>query len=101
MADVIRWHLELGGEVIARISDAREYEFPWTYGVVVASPQFERFRPYFTDPDTWPDDDPAMNALCDEVASRGGFLLRDFQTGVVHQPVTFNQNSAYVWFRIG
>lgn len=101
MVEAVRWHLELGGEVIARIADVGEYEFPWTYGVVVESPEFERFRPYFTDPETWPDDDPNMEALCREVDSRRGFLLRDFQTGVEHQPVTLNQNSTYVWFRIG
>jgi hypothetical protein len=101
MVVMVRWHLELGDEVIARIADAREYEFPWTYGVVVDSPEFERFRSYFTDPDKWLDDDPVMETMCAEVQSRGGFLLRDFQTGLVHQPVTINQNSSYVWFRIG
>ena len=87
--------------MIARIADASEYEFPWTYGVVVESPQFEQYRPYFTDPETWPEDDPAVESLCGEVHSRGGFLLRDFQSGLVHQPVTLNQNREYFWFRIG
>src|SRR5262245_4587665 len=101
MAEVIRWHLELGGEVIARIADAGEYDFPWTYGRLVESPGFERFRPYFTDPDDWPEDDPAIEALCAEVHSRGGFVLHDFQTGEVHQGVRLNQRGEAVWFRIG
>jgi hypothetical protein len=101
MAEAIRWHLELGDEVIARIADAHEYEFPWTYGVVVPSSEFERFRQYFTDSETWPEDDPAIEALCAEVNSRGGFRLRDLETGRAYESVTLNQNSEYVWFRFG
>jgi hypothetical protein len=77
MGEAIRWHLELAGEVVAPIADAGDYDFPWTYGTLVSSPEFERFRPYFTDPDEWPDDDPAFEALYGEVQSRGGFILHD------------------------
>lgn len=98
---IIRWHLELGGEVIARIVDAHEYEFPWTYGFVADSPAFERFRPYHTDSDTWPIDDPVIEALCAEVHARGGFVLRDIHDGTVYPDMKVNQNPEYVWFRIG
>jgi hypothetical protein len=101
MAETVRWHLELGGDVIARIADAHDYEFPWTYGTLVNSPEFERFRPYFTDPDDWLDDDQAIEALCGEVHSSGGFVLRDFQTGQVHPNFRLNQREESVWFRIG
>lgn len=101
MAEAIRWHLELGGEVVARIADANEYEFPWTYGVLVDSPEFERSRPYFTDPDDWPEDDPAIEALCGEVDARGDFTLRDLQTGQIYPRMWLNQRGEYVWFRIG
>jgi hypothetical protein len=101
MAKAIRWHLELGGEIVARIADTDEYDFPWTYGVLVESPGFERFRPYFTNPDDWPEDDPAIEALCGEVHARGGFALRDFQTGALHQGIRLNQRGESVWFRIG
>lgn len=97
----VRWHLELGTEVVAYIEDAHIYEFPWTYGVIVASPQFERFRTYFTDSETWADDDATIESLCDEVLSRGGFILRDLQSGRVHLNPTFNQKDESVWFRIG
>lgn len=101
MAADIRWHLELGGEVVARIADANTYEYPWTYGTLVDSPEFERFRPYFTDPEGWADDDPAMEALCGEVQHRGWFVLRDLKTGELHRGFLFNQDEELVWFRIG
>lgn len=101
MSEAIRWQLELGGEVIARILDAHDYEFPWTYGKLFESPGFERFRVYFTDPEYWPNDDPAIEALCSEVQDRGGFVLRDFQTGQSHPGIIFNQRAESVWFRIG
>jgi hypothetical protein len=43
MAGVVRWHLALGDKIVARI-DADEYAFPFTYGVLVDSPAFDRFR---------------------------------------------------------
>jgi hypothetical protein len=101
MAEAVRWHLELGDEVIAQIADADDYDFPWTYGVLVNSPAFERFRPYFTDSEDWPDDDPAIEALCGEVQDRGGFVLRDHQTGESHPGIGLNQRGDSVWFRIG
>jgi hypothetical protein len=97
----IRWQLELGGKVIAKIADAKEYEFPWTYGIIVDSPEFERFRRFFTDPDDWADNDPELEALTAEVHSKGEFLLRNLQTGKLHHPFRMNQNREYVWFRIG
>jgi hypothetical protein len=93
--------LELGGEVVAGIVDTGEYDFPWTYGTLVESPEFERFRLYFSDPEDWPDDDPTIEALCGEVQSRGGFVLRDSLTGRSHQGVTLNLRGELVWFRIG
>jgi hypothetical protein len=72
MASVVRWHLELGSEVVAQIADAKNYDFLWTYGVLVESLKFECLRSYFIEEDR-PDDDPAIEALCNEVQSRGGF----------------------------
>lgn len=100
MAQSVRWHLELGNEVVARVADAGEYDFPWTHGRLVESPGFERFRVYFTDPNEWPDD-PALESLCGEVHSHGGFTLRDFQTGVVYPGIRLNHSGEAVWFRIG
>jgi hypothetical protein len=97
----VRWELELGGEVIARI-DANEYEFPFTYGCLVESPEFERFRPYFADPDAWPDDDKEFEALCGEIVARGGFLLREVASGVTYRGVCLNHDDGnVVWFRHG
>jgi hypothetical protein len=101
MAEPIRWHLELGGEVIARIADADDYDFPWTYGRLVDSPGFERFRLFFSDTDDWPEDDAELEAICGEVQNRGGFVLRDLKTGEVHENLSFNHKGEYVWFRIG
>jgi hypothetical protein len=98
---VVRWHLELGGEVIACIADARDYDFPWTCGTRVRSPAFVRFRPYFTCPDDWPDDDPVVDALCGEVQSRGGFGLGDLTTGQVSPGIRINQRGESAWFRVG
>jgi hypothetical protein len=101
MSQEIRWHLELGGELIARISDLHSYEFPWTYGELVDSPKFERFRVYFNDPETWPEDDPEIEKLCGEVHVRGGFLLKDRWTGLEYREITLNHdNDVGVWFRI-
>lgn len=101
MPETVRWYLELGAEVIARIADGNEYEFPWTCGRLVESPDFERFRTYFTDPDDWKDDDPVTEELCREVQSCGGFVLRDLQTGEVYHGIRLNQRAESVWFRIG
>jgi hypothetical protein len=101
MAEVTRWQLELDGEVIARI-DADEYAFPWTYGRLVDSPQFERFLRYFTDSNDWPDDDPELEALCGEVHTRGRFVLRALSTGMAYQGVCLNHDGGQmVWFRHG
>jgi hypothetical protein len=53
LPSVMRWQLELDKEVIARI-DVDEFDFPFTYGQLVDSPLFERFRRYFSDPDQSP-----------------------------------------------
>jgi hypothetical protein len=97
----VRWQLELAGEVVACIN-ADEYEFPWTYGRLVDSPGFERFRRYFTDPEDWPDDDPELEALCREVQDGGGFVLRDLSTGMTYRGVCLNHDGGQVvWFRHG
>jgi hypothetical protein len=101
VAEAVRWHLALGGEVVARLADDGEYDFPWTYARLVDSPQFERFRPYSTDEEDWRDDDPSIEALCAEAQARGGFALRDLQTGAVHEGLRVNQRGESVWFRIG
>jgi hypothetical protein len=101
MEGVVRWQLELGDKVIARI-DADEYDFPFTYGRLVDSPAFERFRRYFTDDNDWPDDDPQLEALCGEVHDQGCFILREMPTGVAYRGVCLNHDGEQVvWFRHG
>ncbi len=101
MSHTVRYHLELGGEVVARI-DADEYDFPWTYGRLVDSPAFERFRRYFTDDNDWPDDDPELEALCGEVQDKGRFVLRNVASGDAYQGVCLNHDGGgVVWFRHG
>ena len=97
----VRWQLELGGEVVAQI-DATEFDFPFTYGRLMDSPGFDRFRPYFADDTDWPDDDPEFEALCGEVQNRGGFVLRELPAGAVYRSVCLNHDGKYgVWFRHG
>lgn len=101
MPEVIRWQPELGGEVVARI-DADDYSFPFTYGRLVGSPGFERFRRYFTDDNDWPEDDAELEAVCGEVMDRGRFVLRDVPAGVVYGGVCLNHDGGDgVWFRHG
>jgi hypothetical protein len=101
MAGVVRWQLELDREVVARI-DADDYSFPFTYGRLVESPAFERFRRYFTDDNDWPDDDPELEALCGEVQARGRFVLREMPSGVAYRGVCLNHDGGeVVWFRHG
>jgi hypothetical protein len=95
-----RWQLELGGDVIALI-DADSYEFPWTYGNLVDSPQFDRFRSYFSNEDDWPEDDPTFEELCGEILSKGGFAIRDLSTNTLYHGVRLNQEKDVVWFRYG
>lgn len=97
----VQWQLELGDEVVARIN-AHEYDFPFTYGRLIDSPVFERFRPYFTDDNDWPENDTQLQALCGEVRERGGFLLREIPTGIAYGGVCLNHDGGQVvWFRHG
>jgi hypothetical protein len=101
MAPIVRYQLELGGEVVARI-DVLGHEFPFTYGRLVDSPAFERFRRYFTDDNDWAEDDPEIEALCGEIQDCGGFLLREMLSGVFYRGVCLNHDgSEGVWFRHG
>jgi len=99
--EAVRWYLELGGEIVAHIADADEYDFPWTYGTLIDSPKFERFRTYHTDPDEWPDDNLEFDTLIGEIRDRGGFVLRDLQSGEVHPGIRLHHRGNSVWFRIG
>jgi hypothetical protein len=99
MGTVVRWQLELGGEVISRI-DADDYEFPWTYGRLVDSPGFDRFRVFFGNPDDWPET-PEFEALCREITAKGDFALREVPAAAVYRSVTLRQEGEVVWFRYG
>ena len=57
----VRWQLKFGEHVIANIENAHASDWPWTYGTLVDSPQFETFRKYFTDWDLNDDDDPEID----------------------------------------
>jgi hypothetical protein len=94
------WQLELGGALIARI-DADSFEFPWTYGTLVDSPQFERFRVYFTNDENWPESDPVFESLCGEIDAKGGFAIREMSTNILYRDVRLNQENNIVWFRHG
>ncbi len=65
------------------IADAHEYEFPGRMASECASPEFDRFRPYFTDPGHM-----AERRSCHRrrYAARSmlavGLSLRDFQIWV-------------------
>ena len=60
MTPSIRWQLRFGDQVIA---DAYATDWPWTYGTLVDSPHFEKFRKYFSDWDLYDDDDPEKDEL--------------------------------------
>ena len=91
------WQLELGNERIASLTqEARE--FPWTYAKLIDSPAFERFRPHFSDDESWPDT-PEFDALREEVRAKGRFVLRHLTTHQAYHHVTLHQAGADVWFR--
>ncbi|NIX77208.1 hypothetical protein [Microvirga terricola] len=90
--------LELGGEAIAEIA-VKAIDFPWTYGRLLDTSKFERYRPYFTDASSWPDDDQELDQLCSEVKLKGGFHLRCLTTGARFTDVVLNQEDEVVWFR--
>ena len=71
-----RWRLMLGGELMAELS-YDSYAFPWISVAVQPGPGLAPFLPYFGDATAWRDDDPALDAMLDQVAHRGGFRLFD------------------------
>ena len=62
------------------------------------SPAFERFRPYFSEDDSWPDP-PEFDAFCEEARAKGCFVLRHLTTGRAYHHVTLRQAGEVVWFR--
>lgn len=90
MANIIRWQLELGDEVVAKIIDEHAYEFPWATGRVVDSPGFERFKDYFDSAEDrqWSDD---LEVISAEIEAKGDFILRDLQTGKISSSVILHQ----------
>ena len=95
-----RWRLELGDEVVAVI-DCDFYEFPWTYGELVDSSRFERFRLYFSNSDAWPEHDAELEKLLGEIKSRGGFSIRDMSSGTAYRSPGLHHDGSLVWFRHG
>lgn len=69
-----RWHLMLGTELLAELTEDG-YETPWIDVLVRAEPGLARFLPLFEDPEKWPDDDAAIDALLAERNRRGRFRL--------------------------
>jgi hypothetical protein len=99
MADITRWQLELGDEVVAKIIDEHAYEFPWARGRLVDSPGFERFKDYFDSAEDgrWSED---LEVLSAEIEARGDFILRDLQTGTISSSVIlYNFADNIVCFR--
>lgn len=93
-----RASLELGGEAIAEIV-VDDYEFPWTYGHLLRSEKFERFRTYLSDVDSWPEDDPELEQVCSEVNAKGHFRLRCLRTGIIFTDIVLHHQGSIVWFR--
>lgn len=91
------WHLKLGKETVATVR-SNSFDFPWTYGELYDSPQFERFRTYFSDDELWPDTED-FEDLCSEIRDRGRFYIFNSDTGESFRNVTFNQDGNVVWFR--
>ena len=91
------WQLELGDEVIATVRP-ESYEFPWTHGVLVNSPKFEKFRVFFSDDEYWPDTQE-FEELCKEIRIKGDFKIRNIETNESFKNLTFNHNGENIWFR--
>ena len=70
-----RWRLLLGGQVLADLW-FESYETPWITVRVDASAAFDRYRPFFTDPDRWAEDDASLDAMLLDVRQHGGFRLQ-------------------------
>jgi hypothetical protein len=93
------WHLELGGKVITPLR-IDLYEFPWHHATVLDPAAFERFRPYFADPDTWPEGDPAFDQLLSEIKA-AEITIRDLSRGEVHpEPLLWVDSPTDVHFRV-
>lgn len=91
------WHLKLGNETIATIRST-SFDFPWTYGELCDSPQFERFRIYFSDEELWPETQE-FEDLCLEIRERGDFYIFNSDKGESFRNVSINQDGNDVWFR--
>lgn len=95
------WQLMLGGDLVTGIVQT-SYEFPWTYGDVTDLDAFNRVRPYFRDPDEWPDT-IEFDVLTQYIEQNGGFALHDVRENTTYRPFTLNadyeDDSATVWFR--
>lgn len=100
MTQEVRWELRFGEHVVAHIMDAHATDWPWTYGTLVDSPEFEIYRKYFTDWDLSNDDDPVIDELISKIQSLGEITLNDMKTGRIYSNPTFNQNGDTVWFRL-
>ena len=70
-----RWRLLLGGRVLADLW-FESHETPWITVRVDAAAAFDRYRPFFTDPDRWADDDASIDAMLLDVRQHGGFRLQ-------------------------
>jgi hypothetical protein len=97
----IRWQLRFGDHVIANVEDAHAVDWPWTYGTLVDSPQFERFRKYFTPWDLDDDDDdPEIDELIEIIKKMGEITLHDNKTNRTYTNPVFNHSGESVWFRL-
>jgi hypothetical protein len=96
-ANLIDWHLYLGDELIAELR-SETIDFPWTFGKLINSSKFERFRTYFSDEDYWPETQE-FDDLIKEIHHRGKFSIANIQTGERFHNLRFNQDGDDVWFR--
>ena len=91
------WHLMLGDAMVASIQ-CDSAEFPWTYGKLVESPEFEKFRVFFSDEDSWPET-LEFEELCNEIHARGKFSLLNTATEVSYRSFRLNHDGNVIWFR--
>jgi len=94
------WQLLLGKEVVANIN-AYVGNSATMYGELERSPQFDRYRIYFIPQEQLYDHDPSYDRIAREAKAKGGFRLKDTETGEVFWCVSFVADGRNVHFECG
>jgi hypothetical protein len=93
----VEWHLLLGSALVATIQTT-DVDFPWTYGDLVDSARFHKYRVYFSDEDDWPETDE-FASLCSEIRDSGSFSLLNTATQQTFRSFRLNHEANIVWFQ--